>query len=86
MGHPLYGRGHKLHVCVDDLVRVHVGQLDGLPDLALQALGPSPGDGELDGLGVPPVLRVFIGEVDGHAVAVLVSSDLRMVRADPGVP
>ena len=38
MCHPLYGRGYKLHVCVDDLVRVHVGQLDGLPDLALQAL------------------------------------------------
>ena len=50
MGHPLNGRGHKLHVCVDDLVGVHVGQLDGLSDLALQALGPSPGDGELDGL------------------------------------
>ena len=28
-------------------VWVHVGKLDGLPDLALQALGPSPGDGEL---------------------------------------
>ena len=72
MGHSLNSRGHKLHVCVDDLVRVHVGQLDGLPDLALQALWPSPGDGELDSLRVPPVLRVFIGEVGGHAVAVQV--------------
>ena len=25
MGHPLNGGGHKLHVCGDDLVRVHVG-------------------------------------------------------------
>ena len=58
--HPLNGRGHKLHVCVDDLVWVHVGQLDGLPDLALQTLGPSPGDGELDGLRVPPVLRMLV--------------------------
>ena len=45
---------------VNDLVRVHVGQLDGLPDLALQTLGPSPGDGELDGLRVPPVLRMLV--------------------------
>ena len=66
MGHPLNCRGHKLHVGVDDLVGVHVGQLDGLSDLALQALGPSPGDGELDGLGVPPVLRVLFREVGGH--------------------
>ena len=58
VGHPLYGRGHKLHVGVDDSIRVHVGQLDGLPDLALQALGPSPGHRELDGLGVPGVLWV----------------------------
>ena len=72
MGHPLYGRGHELHVGVYDLVRIHVGQLDGLPDLALQALGPSPGDGELDSLGVPPVLRVLVGEVGGHAVGVQV--------------
>ena len=48
MGHPLNGRGYKLHVGVDDPVRVHVGPLYGLPDLALQALGPSPGDGELE--------------------------------------
>ena len=60
-------------------VWVHVGKLDGLPDLALKALGPSPGDGELDGLGVPPVLRVVIGGVGGHAVAVRVSSDLCMM-------
>ena len=72
MCHPLNGRGHKLHMCVDDPVRVHVGQLDGLPDLALQTLGPSPGDGELDGLGVSPVLRVLVGEVGGHAVGVQV--------------
>ena len=44
VGHPLNGGSHELHVGVDDSVRVHVGDLDGLPDLALQALGPSPGD------------------------------------------
>ena len=38
-------------------VWVHVGKLDGLPDLALNAYWLSPGDGELVGLGVPPVLR-----------------------------
>ena len=43
---------------VDNFVWVHVGQLDGLPDLALQALGSSPGHRELDGLGVPGVLWV----------------------------
>ena len=43
-------------MCVDDSVWVHVGQLDGLPDLALPTHGPSLGDGELDGSGVPPVL------------------------------
>ena len=57
---------------VNDPVRVHVGQLYGLPDLALQAFGPSPCDGELDGLGVPPVVRVLVGEVGGHAVGVQV--------------
>ena len=54
--HSLNSRGHKLHVCVDDSVWVLVGQLDGLPDLALPTHGPSLGDGELDGSGVPPVL------------------------------
>ena len=48
MGHPLNGGSHELHVGVDDSVRVHVGDLDGLPDLALQALGPGPGDRKLD--------------------------------------
>ena len=38
MGHPLNDGGHKLHVGVDDSVRVHDGALDGLPDLALQEL------------------------------------------------
>ena len=60
MGHPLNSGGHKLHVGVDDIVRVHVGDLDGLPDLALQALGPGPGDRKLDGQGVPHVLRVSV--------------------------
>ena len=55
---PLYGRGHKLHVGVND--SVCLGQY-WQADLALQALGPSPGDGELNGLGVPPVLRVLVG-------------------------
>ena len=72
MGHPLYSRCHELHVGVDDSVRVHVGQLDGLPDLAFQALRPGPGDGELDGLRVPAVLWVFSGEVGSHAVGVQV--------------
>ena len=67
----LHGRSHKLHMCGVDGVRVHVGQFDGLPDLAPQALGPSPDDGEL-GLGVPTVLRVLVGEMGGHAVAVQV--------------
>ena len=60
MGHPLYSRCHELHVGVDNPVRVHVGQLDGLPDLALQALGSGLEDGELDGLRVPSVLWMFI--------------------------
>ena len=72
MGHPLYCRSHKLHVAVDYSVWIHVGQLDGLPDLALEALGPSPGNGEFDGLRVPAVLRVFSGEMGGHAVGVQV--------------
>ena len=55
MSHSLYCWSNKLHVGVDNFVWVHVGQLDGLPDLALQALGPSPGHRELDGLGVPGV-------------------------------
>ena len=42
---------------VDYSVWVHVGQLDGLPDLALQALGSGPCDGELDGVRVPAVLQ-----------------------------
>ena len=66
----------ELHVCVVSVLD-HVDQLDGISDLALQALGP--GDGELDGLGVPPVLRVLVREVGGHAVAVRVSSDLCMM-------
>ena len=70
MGHPLYCRSHKLHVGVDDSIRIHVGQLDGLPDLALEALGPGPGDGKLDGLRVPAVLRVFTGEVRGQYIGV----------------
>ena len=70
MGHPLYGRFYKLHVGVDDPIRVHVGQLDGLSDLALQALGSGLKNGELDCLRVPSVLRVFSGEVGGHAVGV----------------
>ena len=45
---------------------------------SLQALGPSPGDGE-HGLGVPPVLWVLVGEVGGHAVRVQVRPDLGMV-------
>ena len=61
MGHPLNSWGHELHMGIDDAVRVHVGQLDGLPDLALQALGPGPGNRELDGQGVPRVLRVLSG-------------------------
>ena len=56
--HPLNGGGHELHVCVDDLVRVHVGQLDRFWDLALQALGPGLVDREFDGQRVPRVLRV----------------------------
>ena len=79
MCHSLYCWGHELHVGVHDAVRVHVCQLDGLPDLALQALGPGPGDRELDGQGVPRVLRVLVVEVSGHAVGVLVGSDLRRV-------
>ena len=79
MCHPLNGGGHELHVCVDDLVRVHVGQLDGLSDLALQALGPGLVDRELDGQGIPRVLGVLVGEVGGHAVGVSVSSDVRLV-------
>ena len=82
MGHPLYGRGHKLDVGVDDSVRVHVGLLEGLPDLALQAFGTSPDDGELDGLRIPHVLRVPVGEVGGHAVAVQVSR-ISLISADP---
>ena len=42
MGHPLYGRCHELHVGVNNSVWVHVGQLDGLSDLARQALGSGP--------------------------------------------
>ena len=79
MGHPLNGGSHELHVSVYDPVRVHVGDLDGLPDLALQALGPSPGDRKLDGQGIPQVLWVLSREVHSHAVGVLVGSDLRRV-------
>ena len=61
VGHPLNGGSHELHVSVYDPVRVHIGDLDGLPDLALQALGPSPGDRKLDSQGVPRVLRVLSG-------------------------
>ena len=85
MCHPLNGRGHKLHVGVNDLVRVHVGQLDGLSDLALQALGPSPGHRELDGLGVPGVLWVLPGQVRGHAVGSNIAPYICLVLADPGV-
>ena len=85
MGHPLNGGSHELHVSVYDPVRVHIGDLDGLPDLALQALGPSPGDRKLDSQGVPRVIWMLSGEVRSHTVGVLVSSDLRLVRADPGV-
>ena len=53
VGHPLNGGSHELHVSVYDPVRVHIGDLDGLPDLALQALGPSPGDRKLDSQRVP---------------------------------
>ena len=58
---------------------VHVGQLDGLTDLVLQALGPSPGDRELDCQGVPQVLRVLVVEVGGHDVGVMVGPDVRLV-------
>ena len=85
MCHPLNGGGHKFHVCVDYLVRIHVGQLDGLPDLALQALGPGLVDREFDGQRIPRVLRVLVGEVGGHAVVVIVGPDVSLVRADPGV-
>ena len=44
-----------------------------------KALGPGPGDRELDGQGVLRVLRVLVVEVGGHAVGVLVGSDLRRV-------
>ena len=77
--HPLYSWSHKLHMCVDNFVWVHVGQLDGLPDLALQALGPSPGHRELDGLGVPGVLWVLPGQVRGHAVGGHIAQYLRVV-------
>ena len=70
---------------VDDSVWVHVGQLDSLPDLALQALGPSPGHRELDGLGVPGVLWVLPGQVRGHAVGGHIAPYLRVVLADPSV-
>ena len=69
--------GHELHVDVDDAIRVHVGQLEGFPDLALQALGPGLGDRELDGQGVPRVLRVLVVEVGSHAVGVLVGFVIR---------
>ena len=35
MCHSLYCWGHELHVGVHDALRVHVCQLDGLPDLLL---------------------------------------------------
>ena len=72
-------------MCVDNPVWVHVGKLDSLPDLALQALGPSPGHRELDGLGVPGVLWVLPGQVSGHAVGGHVPPYLCLVLADPGV-
>ena len=51
--HPLYCWSHELHLGVNDLVWIYVGQLDSLLDLMLQALGPSPGNRELNGQGVP---------------------------------
>ena len=51
----------------------------------LQALGPGPGNRELDSQGVPQVLRVLVVEVGGHAVCVMVGPDLCRVLADPCV-
>ena len=56
---------------------VHVGQLDGLPDLKLQALGTGPSDRKLMAR-VPRVLWVLIVELGGQA-GVLDGPSLRLV-------
>ena len=62
---------------VYDPVWVHVGQLDGLPDQSLQALGPGLGDIKL--VASARGSLEYSGEVCGHAVGVQVGPDLRLV-------